>query len=88
MSEPVAGPSGPGTVVMELGAGVGALILYTPAGLDGKEIEISPSDSESRLDVASSRIKIRGFASTARAIERRCRCPPLSLTPRSPITVS
>ena len=41
MSEPVAGPSGPGTVVMELGAGVGALILYTPAGLDGEEIEIS-----------------------------------------------
>ena len=37
----VAGPSGPGTVVMELGAGVGALILYTPAGLDGEEIEIS-----------------------------------------------
>src|SRR5690348_18245216 len=41
MSESVAGPSGPGTVVMELGAGVGALILYTPAGLDGEEIEIS-----------------------------------------------
>ena len=46
MTEPetkgaAAGPSGPGTVVMELGAGVGALILYTPAGLDGEEIEIS-----------------------------------------------
>jgi hypothetical protein len=45
MSEPVAGPSGPGTVVMELGAGVGALILYTPAGLDGEEIEISRDDA-------------------------------------------
>ena len=41
MSEPAAGPSGPGTVVLNLGAGVGALILYTPAGLDGEEIEIS-----------------------------------------------
>ena len=41
MGEPAAGPSGPGTVVMELGAGVGALILYTPADLDGEEIEIS-----------------------------------------------
>ena len=41
MWEPAAGPSGPGTVVMELGAGIGALILYTPAGLDGEEIEIS-----------------------------------------------
>ena len=41
MDEAAAGPSGPGTVVMELGAGVGALILYTPAGMDGEEIEIS-----------------------------------------------
>ncbi len=41
MTEATPGPSGPGTVVMELGAGVGALILYTPASLDGEEIEIS-----------------------------------------------
>ena len=47
MSEPVAGPSGPGTVVLELGPGVGALILYTPAGLDGEEIEIG-RDGEPR----------------------------------------
>ena len=44
MSEPAAGPSGPGTVIMELGAGIGALILYTPAEMDGKEIEISRDD--------------------------------------------
>jgi hypothetical protein len=41
MTEQAAGPSGPGTVVMELGPGIGALILYTPADLDGAEIEIS-----------------------------------------------
>jgi hypothetical protein len=41
MTEPSAGPSDPGTVVMELGADIGALILYTPASLDGSEIEIS-----------------------------------------------
>jgi hypothetical protein len=41
VTEAVAGPSGPGTVVLDLGAGVGALVLYTPAGLDGREIEIS-----------------------------------------------
>jgi hypothetical protein len=41
MSESVAGPSGPGTVVLELGPGIGALVLYTPAELDGREIEIS-----------------------------------------------
>lgn len=41
MTEAAAGPTGPGTVIMELGAGTGALVLYTPAGLDGAEIEIS-----------------------------------------------
>jgi hypothetical protein len=44
VTEVPAGPSGPGTVVMELGAGIGALVLYTPAGLDGLEIEISRDD--------------------------------------------
>ena len=44
MSEPAAGPSGPGTVIMELGAGIGALILFTPAEMDGEEIEISCDD--------------------------------------------
>jgi len=41
MTEHAHGPTGPGTVIMELGAAVGALILYTPADLDGAEIEIS-----------------------------------------------
>jgi hypothetical protein len=44
MTEPVAGPSGPGTVIMDLGADVGALILFTPARMDGREIEISRDD--------------------------------------------
>ena len=44
MTEPAAGPSAPGTVVMELGADVGALVLYTSAGLNGREIEISRDD--------------------------------------------
>jgi len=42
VTEPVAGPTGPGAVVLELGPGTGALVLYTPAELDGREIEISP----------------------------------------------
>jgi hypothetical protein len=45
MSESIAGPSGPGTVVLELGADVGALVLHTPAELDGREIEISPEEA-------------------------------------------
>ena len=41
MTEPVPGPSRAGSVVLDLGAGVGALILDTPAELNGREIEIS-----------------------------------------------
>jgi hypothetical protein len=48
MTESAAGPSGPGTVVLELGPGVGALILHTPVELDGREIEISPDDQGGR----------------------------------------
>ena len=49
---------------------------------------INPSDSESRLLVASSRIRIRGSARTALAMVMRCFCPPLRRTPRSPMIVS
>ncbi len=41
MTEQAFGPSGSGTVLLELGPGVGALVLQTPAELDGAEIEIS-----------------------------------------------
>ncbi len=41
MSEHNLGPSSPGSVVLELGPGVGALLLHTPPELDGAEIEIS-----------------------------------------------
>jgi hypothetical protein len=40
-AEHEAGPSGPGTVVLDVGGTTGALVLYVPAGLDGAEIEIS-----------------------------------------------
>jgi hypothetical protein len=42
MTEHAYGPTGVGTVILDLGAGTGALVLYTPAGLLGREIEISP----------------------------------------------
>jgi hypothetical protein len=41
MNEPVPGPSGPGSVILDLGPGTGALVLHTPPELDGREIEIS-----------------------------------------------
>jgi hypothetical protein len=37
----VTGPTGPGTVILELGADVGALVLEAPPDLAGREIEIS-----------------------------------------------
>src|SRR6516225_8476708 len=49
---------------------------------------MSASDSESRLEVASSRMRMRGSARMARAMETRCFWPPESFTPRSPTTVS
>ena len=45
MTEAVAGPSGPGTVILELGAGMGVLVLFTPADMDGREIKISAEGS-------------------------------------------
>eukprot|EP00740_Mantoniella_antarctica_P019321 CAMPEP_0198678516 /NCGR_PEP_ID=MMETSP1468-20131203/1005_1 /TAXON_ID=1461545 /ORGANISM="Mantoniella sp, Strain CCMP1436" /LENGTH=64 /DNA_ID=CAMNT_0044415977 /DNA_START=399 /DNA_END=593 /DNA_ORIENTATION=+ len=41
----------------------------------------------SSADVASSRSKMRGLDSTARAMATRCFCPPLSCTPRSPTSL-
>lgn len=42
MHEPIPGPSGPGSVVLDLGNDVGALVLETSSALLGQEIEISP----------------------------------------------
>jgi hypothetical protein len=41
MGEPVHGPSGAGSVVLDLGGAIGALVVETPAALSGREIEIS-----------------------------------------------
>jgi hypothetical protein len=43
MAEGQYGPTRPGSVVLDLRPGVGALILHTPQELRGQEIEISPS---------------------------------------------
>ncbi len=42
MTETIPPPSGIGTVLLDIGADTGALILHTPVELDGLEIEISP----------------------------------------------
>jgi hypothetical protein len=43
MTEVLHAPTRPGTVVLDLRPGVGALILHTPRELYGHEIEISPA---------------------------------------------
>jgi hypothetical protein len=58
-AEPAAGPSGPGTVVLELGPGVGALILHTPESLDGAEIEISRVTGDGREHRTHSMVRPR-----------------------------
>jgi hypothetical protein len=45
MTEAVLAPSTAGSVVLDIGAGVGALVLRTPPDLDGVEIEISLNGS-------------------------------------------
>jgi hypothetical protein len=35
-------PSRQGTVVLNIGAGIGALVVHTPASFNGREIEVSP----------------------------------------------
>jgi hypothetical protein len=42
MSEGTYGPTGAGSVVLDVGGQIGALILYTAPDLAGAEIEISP----------------------------------------------
>ena len=42
MTESSPGPSGPGSVVLDIGGDVGALIIITPAALAGEEIHVSP----------------------------------------------
>lgn len=39
-------PSGPGTVVLDIGGTVGAAVIYAPERLGGAEMEIRPRDGE------------------------------------------
>lgn len=63
MTEPVLRPSGPATVVLDIGADTGALVLHTEAGLDGREIEISPCAGGPRTH---SQVRERRVAGTVR----------------------
>ena len=62
--------------------------VVRPAIAPRSPTRISASVEASTDAVASSRIRIRGSTASARAIDSRWRCPPESVIPRSPITVS
>jgi len=51
------GPTGAGTVLLDIGADTGALVLYTPAELLGAEIEISPGTPGARRTHAAVRAR-------------------------------
>src|SRR5260370_36345705 len=59
MPESVRGPPRAGSVVLDLGPGVGALILDAPAELNGREIEISPAGGGARADRTHSLVRER-----------------------------
>jgi hypothetical protein len=50
-------PSGQGTVMLNIGSGIGAVVIYTPARLHGHEIEVSPVQDGSRRTHAAVRAR-------------------------------
>ena len=78
MTDEQYGPTEAGAVVLEIGAGTGALILHTPADLAGREIEISPAGEPARRRHASVRQRRTGSGTGHAAIYDRL--PPGSYT--------
>jgi hypothetical protein len=63
MAHPVLPPSGQASVVLDIGADTGALVLHTSAELDDHEIEISPYGSSIRTH---SQVRQRHVGGTVR----------------------
>ena len=68
MAETSPGPSGPGSVVLDIGGDVGALIIITPARMAGEEIHISPLDDPAARTHALVRERRLGPASCHAAV--------------------
>ncbi|MCU7728097.1 phospholipase [Actinoplanes sp. KI2] len=63
-------PSGQGTVMLNIGAGIGALVIHTPGRLHGHEIEVSPvTDPTHRTHAAVRARYVSGGASFAVVID-------------------
>jgi hypothetical protein len=59
MREAVPGPSRSGSVVLELGPGVGALVLHAALEMDGREIDVSPLGGHAPAHRTHSRVRPR-----------------------------
>ena len=93
MNETTYGATEAGTVVLEIGAGTGALVVHTPADLAGREIEISADHQPAQRRHACVRERRGGGAVSYAAIYDRL--PPAAytiwhdrLTPAATITVT
>jgi hypothetical protein len=54
-------PSGQGTVVLNIGGDIGAMVIHTPGSLHGHEIEVSPVDDPGTRTHAAVRARyVRG----------------------------
>ena len=54
-------PSGQGTVLLDIGADIGALVVHTPPRLHGHRIEVSPAGDPARRTRAAVRARyLRG----------------------------
>jgi len=62
--------------------------VVRPTEMRSSSAWIAFSARESSAEVASSKMRMRGFLRSARAIATRCFSPPESLSPRSPTIVS
>ncbi len=68
MAEASAGPSGPGSVLLDIGGDVGALIIITPARMAGEEIHVSPRQDPGERTHALVRERRLGPASCHAAV--------------------
>jgi hypothetical protein len=55
-----AGPSGPGSVVLDIGPGTGALVLFTHSAMLGAEIDISPEGPAAPRTHSQVRLRVSG----------------------------
>jgi hypothetical protein len=87
------GATGAGAVVLEIGAGTGALVVYAPPDLAGREIEISADDQPGPRRHACVRERRGGGAVSYAALYDRLRPAAYTiwrdrLTPAATVTVT